>query len=78
VFFEVDIESGCVQRSRISVGTCSTWFFNVGTYSKNSGYRWDVFDDVGLISGRVRRGRVCAGRFRRSRLIVGTCSTKSC
>jgi len=46
-----------VRRSRHSVWTCSA----------KSGYCRDVFDEVFLVSGRVRRVL----------LIVGTCSTTS-
>jgi len=37
----------------------------------------DVFGEVFFVSGRVRRGRFSAGRVRRCRVIVGTCSAKS-
>jgi len=42
-----------------------------------SAYCVDVFGEVGIVSGRVRRGRLSVGMFRRGLVRVGTCSAKS-
>jgi len=42
-----------------------------------SAYCGDVFVEVGLVSGRVRRGRLSVGMFRRGLVSVGTFLAKS-
>jgi len=46
------IFAGLVRRGRLLVGTCSAML----------GLFRDVFDEVGLVSVHVRRGRVCVGK----------------
>jgi len=48
---------GRVRRGRFIVGTCSTMsIFFVGTCTPLSAKCRDAFDEVVLVSGRVRRG----------------------
>jgi len=76
MFGDAALVSGHVRRGRLIVVTCSARSF----------YCRDMFDEVGIVSGRFRRGLVIVGRVRRVRLSVGrvlrdrisvwTCTTK--
>jgi len=67
MFVEFGFVSGRVRRSRVCAGTFSSKSPYFGTRSARSCYSRDVFDEVFLVSGRVRKGVVsvgsCSARF---------------
>jgi len=67
MFVEVGLVSGLVRQCRVCVGM----------FSARPSYIPDLFGKVGLLSVRVRRGRLSAGTCLASGFIVGTCPAKS-
>jgi len=59
--------SGLVRQGRVIIGMVSA----------RSDLCLDLFDEVGLVSGRVRRGRLGVATCSASWISVGTCPASS-